>query len=276
MTHRQSPPRKTPLALVALIAGAMALVGCDPSSGTDAGMGGGTAGGRTTGGGSAAGGSAAGGSAAGGSAAGGSAGGSSAGGSAAGGTAGGMVDAGTPDCAHSVPTSVAGFTTINFSATGTMLTGFAGAEDSQIVGDPECGAASLNKVMQVGRGPASLVYAGTTVATLAGNQVPRIVFSAGNTIMTMRTRSAVTGIKVRLKVEDAADMSKSVETEATTTVANAWETLTFDFSRRRAPRPSTTPPRTTSSPSSSTSARPARWRTHARTTPMTSRSSVAA
>ena len=32
-----------------------------------------------------------------------------------------------------------------------------------------------------------------------------------------------------LKVEDAADGSKSCETEAMTTVAGAWETLTFDF-----------------------------------------------
>jgi hypothetical protein len=38
------------------------------------------------------------------------------------------------------------------------------------------------------------------------------------------------GIPVRLKVEDRTDNTISVETEATTTVANAWETLTFDFS----------------------------------------------
>ncbi|MDP3504662.1 MAG: hypothetical protein Q8S33_30265 [Myxococcales bacterium] len=211
----------------------MALVGCDPSSGTDAGMGGGTAGGRTTGGGSA-GGAMAGGSAAGGSAAGGSAaGGSAAGGSAAGGSAGGgMADAGTPDCAHAVPTSIAGFTTLTFTGAGTTLAGFAGADDSQIVGDPECGPASANRVMQVGRSPTAMVFAGTTVSTLAGSQVLRINFSAGNTLMSVRVRSPVAGIRVRLKVEDAAVMANSVETEAVTTVANAWETLTFDFSRQ--------------------------------------------
>jgi len=37
------------------------------------------------------------------------------------------------------------------------------------------------------------------------------------------------GIPVRLKVEDASDPTRSVETEAMTTMANAWETLTFDF-----------------------------------------------
>ena len=49
--------------------------------------------------------------------------------------------------------------------------------------------------------------------------------------MTVRVWSPAAGIQVRLKVEDAADPTKSVETEATTTVANAWQTLTFDFAK---------------------------------------------
>jgi hypothetical protein len=209
--------------VVLLFASALALVGCDTSSGVDAGMmGGGAAGGRTTGGGSAGGSS--------GGAAGGSAGGAA--GGMAGGSAGGMADAGTPDCAHSVPASVAGFTTITFSESSVALTGFGGAEDSQVVGDPECGPASANRVLQVGRSPSAMTFAGTTVSTVAGNQVPRIALSAGNALMSLRTRSPVAGIKVRLKIEDAADPTRSVETEATTTVANAWETLTFDFSRQ--------------------------------------------
>ena len=48
--------------------------------------------------------------------------------------------------------------------------------------------------------------------------------------MTVRVYSPDAGIPVRLKVEDRTDNTISVETEATTTVANAWETLTFDFS----------------------------------------------
>ncbi len=46
--------------------------------------------------------------------------------------------------------------------------------------------------------------------------------------MTVRVWSPDAGIQVRLKVEDAADNTKSVETEATTTVANDWD-MTFDF-----------------------------------------------
>ena len=47
--------------------------------------------------------------------------------------------------------------------------------------------------------------------------------------MTVRVWSPDAGIQVRLKVEDHLDPTKSVETEATTTVAGDWETLTFDF-----------------------------------------------
>ena len=50
----------------------------------------------------------------------------------------------------------------------------------------------------------------------------------------MRVWVPPAGAVVRLKVEDAADPARSVETEATTTVANAWETLVFDFSRAAA------------------------------------------
>jgi hypothetical protein len=37
-----------------------------------------------------------------------------------------------------------------------------------------------------------------------------------------------------MKVENASDPTKSVETEATTTLANGWETLTFDFATQAA------------------------------------------
>lgn len=38
------------------------------------------------------------------------------------------------------------------------------------------------------------------------------------------------GMTVRLKIEDSGDNTKSVETDAVTTMANTWELLTFDFS----------------------------------------------
>ena len=41
--------------------------------------------------------------------------------------------------------------------------------------------------------------------------------------------SPASGLTVRLKLEDSADSTKTIETDATTTVANGWQTLTFDF-----------------------------------------------
>ena len=55
--------------------------------------------------------------------------------------------------------------------------------------------------------------------------------------MAVRVYSTATGIPVRLKVEDAANGALSVETEAMTTMANAWETLTFDFTNNAAGTP---------------------------------------
>ena len=47
--------------------------------------------------------------------------------------------------------------------------------------------------------------------------------------MTVRVWSPTAGTPVLLKVEHALDPTVSVETLATTTMAGAWETLTFDF-----------------------------------------------
>ena len=142
--------------------------------------------------------------------------------------AGGGGDAGA-SCDHSVPASVGGWSTLTFSETGITLDRVRRRGGLAIVGDPECGAGSANKVMLVGRSPSAMTYAGTVVATMSGG-VPAVPFSAQNTRFSVRTRSEVVGIKVRLKLEDAADSSHSVEAEVSTSVANAWETLTFDFS----------------------------------------------
>jgi hypothetical protein len=47
--------------------------------------------------------------------------------------------------------------------------------------------------------------------------------------MSVRVWSPDAGIQVRLKFEDSTNSLIAVETAAITTVANAWETLTFDF-----------------------------------------------
>ena len=46
--------------------------------------------------------------------------------------------------------------------------------------------------------------------------------------------SPAAGVPIRLKVESATDPTRSVETEAMTTAANAWQTLTFNFASQAA------------------------------------------
>jgi Bacterial Ig-like domain len=116
------------------------------------------------------------------------------------------------------------------------LTGFGGAEDSTVVVDPTNAA---NKVAKVVRAANSESFAGTTVTASnpAGVQLgfaPKIPFNVTDTRMSVRVWSPDAGIPVRLKVEDSTDGGKSVETEATTTVAAGWQTLTFNFSNHSA------------------------------------------
>jgi hypothetical protein len=109
------------------------------------------------------------------------------------------------------------------------LTGFGGAEDSTVVVDPAGGTSNVARVV---KSATAELWAGTTVSTGASQSVPTIPFAAGSTSMTVRVYSPDAGIPVRLKVEDAADPTHTCETEATTTTANAWETLTFNFSNQ--------------------------------------------
>ena len=119
--------------------------------------------------------------------------------------------------------------TFDSSAVTYTLTGFGGAEDSTVVVDPTNAA---NKVAKVVKSATAELWAGTTVSTGPNFSVPALPFTASSTTMTVRVWSPDAGIQVRLKAEDAADPTKSVETEATTTVANAWETLTFNFANQ--------------------------------------------
>ena len=139
----------------------------------------------------------------------------------------------TGTAAVTVSTAVVGgsFSTIDFDTAGVTytLTGFGGAENSTLVPDPAGGGNTAAKVVKSATAES---YAGTTVSTGANNSVSKIAFTATSTRMTVRVYSPKSGIPVRLKVEDAADPTRSVETEAVTTIANGWETLTFNFANQ--------------------------------------------
>ena len=85
---------------------------------------------------------------------------------------------------------------------------------------------ATNKVKKTTKPTGAQTWAGTTIGAGFTSAIP---FSATATQMTIRVYSPAAGLPIRLKVEDRNDNTKSVETEKTTTVANAWETIVFDF-----------------------------------------------
>ena len=102
------------------------------------------------------------------------------------------------------------------------LYGAAGA----VVPDPAGGSTIVAKVFKT---TGSEQWGGTTVSTGANQSVATIPFTSTSTKMTMRVYSPAAGIRVRMKVETAGNPGINCETDAFTTTAGAWETLTFDF-----------------------------------------------
>lgn len=94
-------------------------------------------------------------------------------------------------------------------------------------------AGGTNKVLKAFKyalpAPGSEQWAGVTVSTGANASIAAIPFSNTAKTITMRAYSPAVGVRVRMKVENSANGGISVETDAITTTANAWETLTFNF-----------------------------------------------
>ena len=105
------------------------------------------------------------------------------------------------------------------------LTDFDGA--STILGPSPTDPA--NTVAITTRESGSAPWAGTTIGTDLGFAT-RIPFTESETKISVEVYSPLAGIPVLLKAEDHNDVTKTAETFSNTTVANAWETLTFDFS----------------------------------------------
>ena len=85
-----------------------------------------------------------------------------------------------------------------------------------------------NNVMMSDKTTGAQTWAGTTLGS--PELLNSIPFVAGSTTISAYVYSPSSGIVVRMKAEDHTDPTKSVETEATTTVSNGWNTLVFDFS----------------------------------------------
>ena len=87
---------------------------------------------------------------------------------------------------------------------------------------------SSNTVLMTDRTAGSQTWAGTTLSTSSG-LLSAIPFVSGATTISAHVYSPASGVVVRLKAEDHTNAGISVETEATTTISNGWNTLVFDF-----------------------------------------------
>ncbi|MEL6448617.1 MAG: hypothetical protein AAFQ62_11770 [Pseudomonadota bacterium] len=130
----------------------------------------------------------------------------------------------TSNACPALPASTFAPITFDDSGVAYTLADF-GGNVSSITNDPTGGT---NQVVQAVRTAGAETFAGTTVSTLLNNEIEEPL-SLGNLVMTVRVYSPLVGIPVRLKVEDSGNAAIFVQTDTTTTVANAWETLTFDF-----------------------------------------------
>ena len=88
-----------------------------------------------------------------------------------------------------------------------------------------------NKLVYVTKSSSAATWAGVTVSNESGleNNIPVTSSNSKMYVHTYVTGSSNTGIPVRLKIENKNDPTQSVETEAYTTVVDAYEVLEFDF-----------------------------------------------
>ncbi|MBL0182939.1 MAG: hypothetical protein IPP96_11860 [Chitinophagaceae bacterium] len=105
------------------------------------------------------------------------------------------------------------------------VTDFGNNQSSAAV-DPTNGANNVKKTIKAN---GAETWAGTTIGAGFTTNLP---FTATKTQMSVRVYSPAAGIRVRLKVEDRTNNTRSVETEAMTQAANTWETLVFDFANQ--------------------------------------------
>lgn len=118
---------------------------------------------------------------------------------------------------------------IDFAAASAGLTAFGsnGGGFAAIDADPTNAG---NKVAKIVKKPGDEVWAGATVyGNAASSSIVPVAFTAADKTITVRVYAPAAGAKVLLKLELGDAGAADVQVQATTTRANAWETLTFVF-----------------------------------------------
>ncbi|MDH4478424.1 MAG: glycoside hydrolase family 16 protein [Rhodoferax sp.] len=111
------------------------------------------------------------------------------------------------------------------------LVGFEGLVSAGIVNDPVTGI--QNPVAKLVKGPLGRPYAGATVFTIkdgASTTLPAFDLASEKRVTVRSYTSAPPGTVISLKLENPLNSSANISAQAATTVRDAWETLTFDFS----------------------------------------------
>ena len=102
-----------------------------------------------------------------------------------------------------------------------------GGNVSVLTTDPTGGAGHVVKTI---KSAGAEVWAGTTVGGGLGFATP-VPLKANAAKMSVMVYSPAVGLDIKLKVEDHANGTHSVETDVLTTRAGQWETLTFDLTQ---------------------------------------------
>ena len=105
------------------------------------------------------------------------------------------------------------------------FTGFGGASGSKVA-DP---TNSLNNVGKLVKTAGAQTWGGVTIVTGANDTVGKIPFTSTAKTMSVKIYSPRAGVPINLKVEDSTNAGISAEKAVNTTMANTWETLTWDF-----------------------------------------------
>ena len=115
---------------------------------------------------------------------------------------------------------------IDFSGATVAFEAFEGLDSATVAADP---ADATNKVGKLVKVPSGQPWAGATLYTVAATKSVTPFDLSTNKVVTLRVYSAKAGTLMNLKVENSGDPTVSMEAHATTTQANKWETLSFDY-----------------------------------------------
>jgi len=113
----------------------------------------------------------------------------------------------------------------DFEGTAPTFTVFGNIADIEVIDNPDAtGANTTGKVAKMTKTAGSEVWAGSFF------DIDPALDLANFSKMSIKTWSPKAGATVRLKIENQANNQEFFEIDATTTVANSWEELTFDLS----------------------------------------------